>query len=79
MWGHMGYYGYGWGWMMALNGLFWMVIVAAAVLVMLRLVRHSPHPPHPPHRPGLDVLEQRYAKGEIDREEYLQKKQDLGG
>jgi putative membrane protein len=29
--------------------------------------------------PGLDVLEQRYARGEINRDEYLQKKQDLVG
>jgi len=26
---------------------------------------------------GLDLLEQRYARGEINREEYLQKKGDL--
>ena len=25
------------------------------------------------------ILEERYAKGEIQRDEYLQKKQDLGG
>jgi len=29
------------------------------------------------HSPGLDVLEERYARGEIDRDEYLQKKKDL--
>ena len=28
---------------------------------------------------GLDILEERYAKGEIQRDEYLQKKQDLIG
>ena len=27
--------------------------------------------------PGLDALEERYAKGEIGREEHLQKKRDL--
>jgi len=26
---------------------------------------------------GLDLLEQRYARGEVNREEYLQKKSDL--
>ena len=28
---------------------------------------------------GLDLLEERYANGEIERDEYLQKKRDLGG
>jgi putative membrane protein len=28
---------------------------------------------------GLGILEERYAKGEIQREEYLQKKKDLDG
>lgn len=28
---------------------------------------------------ALATLEQRYAKGEIDRDEYLQKRKDLGG
>ena len=28
---------------------------------------------------GLDILEERYAKGEIQREEYLEKKRDLNG
>ncbi len=27
---------------------------------------------------GLEILEQRYAKGDLDRDEYLQKKSDLG-
>ena len=26
---------------------------------------------------GLDVLEERYARGEINRDEYLQKKKDI--
>jgi len=29
--------------------------------------------------PGLDLLEERYAKGEMERDELLQKKSDLGG
>ena len=30
-------------------------------------------------RAALEILEGRYARGEIQRDEYLQKKQDLGG
>ncbi len=35
-------------------------------------------PPSSSSSSARDILEERYAKGEIQREEYLQKKQDLG-
>ncbi len=36
-------------------------------------------PPANSRKEALDILEGRYARGEIQRDEYLQKKQDLGG
>ena len=89
MWGHgsgwmMGY-GSGWGgsgWMMIVGGRFWLVLLALGVAGVMWFVRASPRrgPPSPsPERnyPPLEILEQRYARGEIDRTEYLEKKNDL--
>jgi putative membrane protein len=89
----MGYYGYGPQWGMMGNwgysygyGLFhmiiWIVVLIAIVALVVWLVRSlaGPGAHHmPPRRSsGLDVLEERYARGEISRDEYLEKKRDLG-
>lgn len=35
---------------------------------------------HPAHtRTSLDILDERYARGEINREDYLERKQELTG
>lgn len=85
----MGYgYGYGPGWgMMGGYGGFgmviWLIVLIAIVALVVWLVRSSgPSGTHylPPRRSaGLDVLEERYARGEISRDEYLQKKKDIAG
>ena len=73
-----------------LHGLFTLLFV----VLIVSLIFHRRHyyygyhygPPWhwgsgtPPARSeALSVLEARYARGEIQREEYLQKKADLGG
>jgi putative membrane protein len=78
-WGMMGGWGgYGGGFGM----IIWLIILIAIVALVVWLVRSaaSPGMHHmPPRRSsGLDVLEERYARGEINRDEYLQKKRDLG-
>ncbi len=87
----MGGWGDGWHSMMGYGGGGWimmllMVVIVVALLVFLvRATAWQGHPyhgahPQPPARPsGLDVLDERYARGDINREEYQQKKRDILG
>ena len=82
MWsyGPYGMMGYGGGWMMLLGGIFWLGLVAVIVFGIAGFMRGPQHPMSSRlgrRSTGLDILEERYARGEIQREEYLQKKRDL--
>lgn len=58
--------------------LFWvLVILAIAALVRWVSGRGGPAAAEPPT--ALNILKQRYARGEIDREEFEQRRRDLEG
>jgi putative membrane protein len=60
----------------------WLLFVIAGVVWLVRGMTQradSSRPPAPRHSPGLKVLEERYARGEINLDEYLQKKRDIDG
>ncbi|MFF3459574.1 SHOCT domain-containing protein [Streptomyces sp. NPDC002730] len=62
----------GWGWfaMSASMILFWALIITAVVLLFRALGQTSEHT-HSPNVPSPDqVLAERFARGEIDEEEY---------
>ena len=68
--------------MMIFGGLFWLVLLALGVAGVMWFVRASPRRSPPStsserNYPPLEILEQRYARGEINRTEYLEKKGDL--
>lgn len=77
MWGYdgMGWHWWSWLWM----ALFWLVpvlLIAAAIKYLVA----KPGPGGGRQETGktaLDYLEEAYAKGEISREEFLQKREDL--
>jgi len=71
MWGWWGFWGVG---MLLFMFLFWALVVVAIVLGIRWLVRQG--------RPeisdsALEILRQRYARGEINREEFEAKRKDL--
>ncbi len=77
-------YGHGWGmgdWGMGFGFIFWLVILGIIIAGVVWFVRSEPLTGNQRSRrsTGLELLEERYARGEIDREEYLQKKRDIVG
>jgi putative membrane protein len=79
-----GYDGYGWGWGMGFGMismvLFWvLVILGIVILVKWIAAGSSSGSGAPREKTALDILKERYARGEIDREEFEQKKRDLAG
>jgi putative membrane protein len=57
-------------------GLMWIIFLAILVIAVYLIVR-SARQGQPGETP-LDILKMRYAKGEITKEEFEQKKKDLG-
>lgn len=58
--------------------LFWVLLIVGVAALARGILAHGGRSPAPPERP-LDILQRRYAKGEIDRKEYEEKKRDLLG
>jgi len=73
-----GSYG-GMGWGMGLGMLLFWGLVLVGVVALARWLGADADrgTPPPPNHNALDILAQRYARGEIDREEYEQKRRDL--
>jgi len=77
----MGFDGFGGG--MGFGGfgmiLFWGLLIAGVVVLVRVLGGFGGRAgPHDGGRTALDILRERYAKGEIDKQEFEQKRRDLG-
>jgi putative membrane protein len=71
---------YGNGWLMGGMWIFWLVILVAMVLLAgWAMTRGRGRPGGPEERKDSaeEILKQRYARGEVNREEYEQKIHDL--
>ena len=62
--------------------LLWLVFVAAIVWIVVRILMqrgafHPPHPLGPPHESPEEILDRRFASGEIDAEAHAAARQHL--
>lgn len=86
---HYGYgpymMGWGGGWGMIFGPIFMIFMLALVIAVAVLLVRWLGGPwqttaPHHPQsgRTPLDILKERFARGEIDKEEFEERRRTLG-
>lgn len=69
--------GFGSGWMIFML-IFWILIIAGLVLLVKWLIdRGRGATPSGDSESALDILKKRYARGEIDKKEFEEKKRDL--
>ncbi len=74
-------WGSGWGGMF-LGPLFmimWLAILVAVIAMVLRWLPGGSPGANTPRPTPRDILDERYARGEIDREEYLRRRDDMAG
>jgi len=79
-----GYWDHGWGWGHMAGGslmmvLFWGGLILVVVLAVRGFGGRASHGETPPKstRSALEVLEDRFARGEIDKEEFEERKRVL--
>ena len=68
--GHM--FGFGGGFMW----IFWILLIVAIVWAV-KAAEGSGNNPSEKRKSALDILKERYARGEIDQQEFEQKRKDL--
>lgn len=76
MGGFYGWGGFGWGWLMMI--FWWALLLIIIFLVVKWLIGLSNQNKEKPEtKSPLNILKERYAKGEINKEEFEQKKKDV--
>lgn len=73
-WNMMGGGFFGIGWIMII--LFWIVVILG-IVALIKWIVGSDKTDHSSQKP-LEILKERYARGEIDKKEYQEMKKEIG-
>jgi putative membrane protein len=78
-WDHPIWWMWGAGGLVMIVGmlLFWATVIMALVVGVRWLIRDTREPPALRQDSALQILRERYARGEVSREEFEQRKRDL--
>lgn len=75
MWGD---WGMGWGFLGAVSMLLWWALIILGIAVLIKwLIGGSARGERASSGRALEILKERYARGEIGKDEFEQKKRDL--
>ncbi len=74
----MSFGGWGMGFGFIFMLLFWGLVILGIVALIRWLMTQSSSSRSSRDKSPLEIVQEHYARGEIDREEYEQKKRDLG-
>jgi putative membrane protein len=69
MYGHG--WGMGWGWIIGL------IVLVVIIWIVVKALNQNKTSDQPGNKTPLDILKERYARGEIDKQEFEERKKDL--